>query len=80
MPFKYESMQQRIIANTVIYPFPWPWSPCWIWLGKINSAGYGIISIRFKRGPRKGKVKSALVHRIAYAAFKRRQYGGPALT
>jgi len=74
MPRKYASLQERIIANTVSSDMlAWNGTPCWIWTGKRNSTGYGVINIRFRGGPRKGKVKSALVHRVVLRVFKGRK-------
>lgn len=80
MPFKYESIQQRVIANSVIAPDEWPvvdGERCWLWIGKTktNRTGmrYGVITVRFKSGPRKGKVRSVLVHRLVIQEFKGRR-------
>ena len=78
MPFKYPSMQARIIANTVLSTERfYNGSPCWEWIGKVkinrNGAKYGVLSQRFKRGPRKGQVNSVLVHRLVLQVFKGRR-------
>ncbi|QII84233.1 hypothetical protein G3T20_05675 [Bordetella hinzii] len=76
MPFKYPSLAERIIANTYLSDDSfYDGTPCWVWLGPRNSAGYGQISRRFKRGPRKGKVGNFLVHRVAV-----QELGGRRLT
>lgn len=67
---RYANMQERIQANTVMEWNQTLQSYCWIWIGARNSRGYGKMSIRIKRGPRKGKVKSCLAHRESYKAFK----------
>jgi len=71
MPFKYESMQHRIIANSVPMPGPLA-TECWIWLGARNGA-YGKLMTRFKRGPRKGQVKTCFAHRESFKAFKNKR-------
>jgi hypothetical protein len=79
MPFKYENMQARILANSVpnsahVYKgiscrdwtgsvFPAPW------VGATRENCYGRIAVRFKRGPRRGKVKSTQAHRESRKAF-----------
>lgn len=78
MPFKYPSMQERILANSHESEH-WSYNgiPCRIWDGatSVNRAGmrYGKISVRIKRGPRKGKVRSTLAHREAIKAFTGRR-------
>ena len=69
MPFKYANMQERILANTVQMPGPLD-THCWIWIGQIDKGGYGILNTRFKKGPRKGKVKRNKVHRLALVEFR----------
>lgn len=73
MPFKYPSLIDRIIANTVLatdseYKGSW----CWLWTGSRNSAGYGVITMRRKTGVKKGTVKRALVHRVVVKDIKGR--------
>ena len=73
-PPRYPSLAHRIIANSVLsqdsaYDGTW----CWEWIGPRNTSGYGHIKLRWKRGPRKGKVRSALVHRIAVQEFTGRR-------
>ncbi|WP_175172401.1 HNH endonuclease [Achromobacter pestifer] len=59
-------MAERILANTMISDeLTHNGTPCWLWIGARNASGYGKMSMRFKKGPRKGKVKSALAHRVA---------------
>lgn len=53
------------------------WSPCWIWIGAVvtsrNGTKYGKMSTtRFKRGPRKGKKRYELPHRVVLKVFKGR--------
>jgi hypothetical protein len=77
MPFKYPSMEDRIIANSVLsdecaYGGSW----CWDWVGKRVTSRlrgglwYGVLNVRFQRGPRKGRVKSMLAHRVSLNTFK----------
>lgn len=78
---KYKSMQERILANSrvnektpmvngvhcrdwtgSVFPVPWEGAP--------REKCYGRIAVRFKRGPRKGKVKSTQAHREARKAWE----------
>lgn len=81
MPKKYDSMQSRIIANSVeSKTHSWNDSACWDWTGSVfprsdwpdapREARYGRIGLRFKRGPRKGKPRSQGAHRQSAKAFK----------
>ena len=75
MPFKYASMEDRLIANSVLSEeHSYNGSRCWEWIGKrkVNASGmlYGVINVRFKSGPRKGKVKSMAAHRQSLKTFK----------
>jgi hypothetical protein len=65
MPFKYPSLQDRILANTVQLPGPLE-SPCWIWIAKRARNGYGRLSIRNTDGI----VCTHYAHRIACKEFK----------
>lgn len=89
MPFKYPSLEDRIIANSVLSdthywtdPLNGETTPCWEWIGpkRGNSAagandGYPMITLRWKSGPRKGQVRCAGAHRISLIAFKGRRLG-----
>lgn len=71
---KYSDIGERIIANSVISNDSfYNASPCWIWTGKkdINRSGmpYPVMTMRYKRGPRKGKVYNARVHRESVKFF-----------
>lgn len=69
---KYNSLAERILANSVVSPFPehiFGGEPCWLWVGSYSS-GYPMMSMRYKRGPRKGKHYKAGAHRMAIVAFK----------
>lgn len=81
MPRSYESIQERIIAMSVIVPNTlFNGSPCWMWMGARSGNGrYGKVNVRSKRlgeRRRKGKwvnvrkVKSKLAHRMSREAFK----------
>lgn len=72
-PKRYGSLHERIIANTVMSDWLFDGEPCWLWMGSRNSAGYGALTYRWRRGPRKGKVGRKLVHRLAFMLFKRRK-------
>ena len=56
---KYESLQHRLIANSVITP-----DGCWVWLCKTDSCGYGRINLRID-----GKVCARPAHRVSFEAF-----------
>lgn len=74
VPAPYASLEERIIANTVISEDSYyDGTPCWLWTGARNSSGYGKLNLRWQRGPRKGKVRSALAHRIALIVFTGRR-------
>lgn len=67
MPFKYPSMEERLIANSVlsIENF-FEDTPCWEWVGQIHKTrGYGYLSIRLKgRGPVPRRA-----HKVSYETF-----------
>lgn len=72
MPRRYASMEDRIIANSVLsQERMFDGTSCWEWTGqrKLNRASkwYGYISIRVH-----GVVKSLLVHRVVLKVFKGR--------
>ena len=62
---RYRDLIDRLLSNSYMEDG----SECWIWMGPRTWNGYGKITRRLKRGPRKGKVKTDLVHRVAYCAF-----------
>lgn len=77
MPKKYESMEERLIANSVLSETcAHKGSRCWEWIGRVkaNRSGtlYGVVTLRWKAGPRKGKVRSVYAHRLAIVIFKGR--------
>lgn len=78
MPFKYPSLCDRIIANSVLSENNFfNGSPCWEWIGarSRNRCGkhYGKLTIRLKRGPKKGRLKTWKVHRLVLIVFKGRR-------
>lgn len=78
MPFKYSSMQERIIANTVLAVDSFfDGTPCWLWLGAYSGGGrYPKLTMRWRGGTRRGKVRTVAVHRLVISVFKGR-YMGP---
>lgn len=78
MPFKYPSMIDRIIANTVLSTENYhEGTPCWEWIGAYttnrNGTRYGKLDVRIKRGPRKGERKTWLAHRLVLVVFRGRR-------
>lgn len=80
MPRKYASMQDRILANSrVNTSHEWGGIPCRDWTGSVfprsdwpdapREQRYGRIAVRYKRGPRRGQVKSTQAHRESKKAF-----------
>lgn len=80
---KYKNMQERILANSVeSETHSFCGVPCRDWTGSVfprtdwpdapREQKYGRISVRFKRGPRRGHVKSTGAHRESLKAFKNR--------
>lgn len=70
----YDSLQHRIIANSIQVPYTdYAGTPCWFWMGTRNNYGYGTISLRWQRGPRKGQTRKAYAHRMSVIAFKNRR-------
>lgn len=81
---KYAGLRERIIANSVIAPEGMGnvcnGSLCWIWTGatKLNNRGehYPMMTIRMKRGKRKGKPVPMGAHRVSLVEFKGRIMSG----
>jgi hypothetical protein len=67
MPFKYSTPIDRIIANSVLDVI----TGCWIWIAKVrknnNGNAYPAMSVRWKAGRRKGKVRTIGAHRYVVA-------------
>ena len=61
MPFKYATLQDRLLANSMIKTYDKKLGPCHIWTGKRNKDGYGLMSER--SGDR---VLSLSVHKVAF--------------
>lgn len=62
-------MGERIRANSILSPdLEYAGTPCWIWTGKTRN-GYPAMTIRYKRGPRKGKVATVGAHRMSVQFF-----------
>lgn len=73
---KYDSLQDRIIANSVLSVDSWfGGSPCWEWIGSRRGGGYPSMCVRWKSGKRKGKVRTVSAHRISLKVFKGRYLG-----
>lgn len=77
---KYANLQERIIANSRISDeTSYNGTPCWIWLGKTRASRggsemqYPAMTMRYKSGPRKGKVYNVSVHRKAVEVFSGRR-------
>jgi len=71
---KYANLAERLIANTILGDVPtYADQPCWIWIGEVNRnrSGmlYGRMSVRYKSGPRKGKVRKVGAHRMSVQVF-----------
>ena len=67
---KYASMRERILKNSRMnLKQSYNGIPCRDWTGSKFPNGYGRISVRFKRGPRKGQVKSTQAHRESKKAL-----------
>lgn len=77
MPFKYPSPKHRIVANSVIrLDLIHNGTPCLIWTGAVtynrNGVPYPKIATRFKRGPRKGRVRTENATRYVVREIHRR--------
>lgn len=64
-------MEHRLLANCVEdHDGPlFEGSRCWLWVGKIDKSGYGVLTVRWKSGPRKGKVRCLKAHRESVRVF-----------
>lgn len=78
MPFKYPSMAERLIANSIVDESrAWGGTFCWAWIGSTttNRSGmkYGKLDRRISKGPRKGQKKTEKAHRVAIRALKNKR-------
>ena len=78
MPKKYPSLAERLLANSrPSEELSYNGSRCWEWIGKLqrnrNGTGYPVLTLRYKSGPRKGKVYNMRAHRLAIVVFKHRR-------
>lgn len=77
---RYKSLQERIIANSYVSSdSAHNGTACWVWMGKViwsngthgrAKSPYPVMTMRYKSGPRKGKVYNARVHRVVLREFK----------
>lgn len=69
---RYANIGERIIANsTLSHDTFYDGTPCWVWTGKLNStSGYPVMTTRWKKGPRKGKVHNIFAHRESLKFFR----------
>lgn len=75
---KYKDIGERIIANSQLSEDSfYNGTPCWLWTGKTGRRRNGdpepLMTMRYQRGPRKGKVYNARVHRVSIMFFKGRR-------
>jgi hypothetical protein len=75
---KYADLGERLIWNSVLSPdSSYNGSACWVWIGKVQrnrrGVAYPVLTLRYKSGPRKGKVYNARAHRKALEFFKGRR-------
>lgn len=78
MPRKYPSLADRLLANSRISDeCSYAGTRCWEWTGKLqrnrNGTGYPVLTLRYKSGPRKGKVYNMRAHRLAIIVFKHKR-------
>lgn len=67
----YESLQERLLANSVVYDGGYI-TDCWAWLGNCDGKGYGRLTLRVPGDEEKG-ISSRHVkrraHRVSYEEF-----------
>lgn len=63
-------IQERVVANSVLGDeLTYAGEPRWLWMGAIDRGGYPTMGVRWKSGPRKGKVRTLRAHRESVKAF-----------
>lgn len=74
---KYADLGERLRANSILSTdTSYDGTPCWIWIGKVRGPEgnkYPAITLRYKSGPRKGKVYNAGAHRKSVEFFTGRR-------
>lgn len=75
---KYASDAERLLANSIpSEDSAHGGSRCWEWIGKrrTNRSGmsYPVLTLRYKSGPRRGKVYNMSAHRYSLVVFKGRR-------
>ena len=66
---KYADMGERLRANSILSADKvFNATPCWEWVGKFRN-GYPAMTMRYKSGPRKGKVATVGAHRVSVQFF-----------
>lgn len=58
---KYDSLFERLVANTVIPDDQLESTGCWLWTGNVDSKGYGRLSVR---RPGKASPVGVRAHRL----------------
>lgn len=72
---RHRSLKDRLLFNSVAVQYPGVKGECWVWIGKLNSKGYGHITMRTKRTPndialgRPAQPRNMMAHRVAYEEF-----------
>lgn len=70
----YADLGERIRANSVTsLDCGHDGTMCWEWVGRRNSAGYPLMTIRMRSGPRKGSPVPRLAHRESLKFFTGRR-------
>lgn len=76
VPSPYASMRERLIFNSVesrdnyyLDPKTGEKTFCWEWIGGRSNSGYPFVTIRRKRGPKKGKPQRKGAHRVSLVEF-----------
>lgn len=66
---KYASLEQRLLARSVVIPDGEPHAGCWMWLGRIEPNGYAKVGIYEGGGRENERVRNYWVHRVAFETF-----------